>query len=199
MKRTTIINEAGAIASCRPRNQTLSQACLGLTVAREVPSPTRQRIDDNTSTRETKTTTEIVIGFLNEALGIAIIGILRYKQHAFAANGIGARRVTVALLQHAAEEQSHANHLAERIQQLGGKAFLPFEQLVYQSYSEEVEKESLAEMITTNLLAERSAIHNYRAMIASIGTDDPTTRQVLERILAQEEAHVKNLSGLLRE
>ena len=102
-------------------------------------------------------------------------------------------------LQHVAEEQAHADHLAERIVQLGGKPDLSTERLLNRSHAEHVEGDSLAEMITADLVHERISIDSYRAMIASIGDDDPTTRQVLERILAQEEAHAENLAGILRD
>lgn len=100
-------------------------------------------------------------------------------------------------LQDVTKEQAHADQLAERIVQLGGKAVLPFERLINQSDAEHVEEDSLAEMITSALHAERCAIHNDRNMIASVGTDDPTTRQALERILVQEEAHAESLVSLL--
>jgi bacterioferritin len=149
--------------------------------------------------REDKAKRETVIGLLNTALATAIICILRHKHHYFMTSRISARRVKATLLQHVTEEQAHADQLAERIDQLGGQALLPFERLQSRSSAEQVEGNSLAEMIRADLLAERSAIHNYRAMIASIGADDPTTRQVLGRILVQEEAHAENLASLLRD
>ena len=97
------------------------------------------------------------------------------------------------------EEQAHANHLAERILQLGGEALLSREQLLNQGDAEQIKGDSLVEMITADLLAERSAVYNYRAMIASLGADDPMTRQVLERILVQEERYAENLTNLLRD
>jgi bacterioferritin len=98
-----------------------------------------------------------------------------------------------------AEEQAHADQLAERIVQLGGKAVFPLEWLLNRNHAEHVEEDSLAEMITADLFAEQSAIHNYRAMIATIGSDDPKTRQVLEHILMEEEAHAENLAGLVKD
>jgi bacterioferritin len=69
--------------------------------------------------------------------------------------------------------------------------------MLNRSHSEYVEAESLVEMITEDLIAERIAIDSYREMVAYVGTDDSTTRQLLERILAQEEEHAKDLAGLL--
>ncbi len=145
-----------------------------------------------------KPNAETVVRLLNEALAREVICILRYKRHYFMTAGVSARHVKVKFLQYVAEEQAHADHLAERIVQLGGKPDLSQERLLNRSHAEHVEGDSLAEMITADLVHERISIDSYRAMIASIGNDDPTTRQVLERILAQEEAHVENLTTLLK-
>lgn len=146
-----------------------------------------------------KANTETVIRLLNEALATAIICIFRYKRHYFMTAGISARRAKAKFLQHVAEERAHADQLAERIVQLGGQPELSPVQLLNRSHAELVEGDSLAEMITADLLAEQTSIGCYRAMIASIGDDDPAIRQVLERILAQEEAHAENLANLVRD
>jgi bacterioferritin len=146
-----------------------------------------------------KPNAETVVRLLNEALATEVICILRYKRHYFMTAGVSARHVKVKFLQYVAEEQAHADHLAERIVQLGGKPDLSTERLLNRSHAEHVEGDSLAEMITADLVHERISIDSYRAMIASIGDDDPTTRQVLERILAQEEVHAENLASLVRD
>ena len=101
-------------------------------------------------------------------------------------------------LEHATEEQAHADRLAERIVQLGGEPNLSPVGLLNRSHSEYVEGESLVEMITEDLIAERIAIDSYREMVTYVGTDDPTTRRVLEGILAQEEEHAEDLVSLLK-
>ena len=141
---------------------------------------------------------ETVIRLLNEALAAEIICVLRYKRHYFMTAGIRSRHVKAKFLQHVTEERAHADQLVQRIIQLGSKPDLSHERLLSRSHAEHVEGDSLREMITADLLAERIAIDSYRAIIASIGVDDPTTRQVLEQILAEEEAHAENLAGLLR-
>ena len=146
-----------------------------------------------------KANAETVIRLLNEALAAEVICILRYKRHYFMTVGMSTRPVQATFLQYVAEEQAHADQLVERIVQLGSKPDLSHERLLSRSHAEHVEGDSLAEMITADLVAERISIDSYRAMIVSIGDDDPTTRQVLERILAQEEAHAENLAGLLRD
>mgnify|MGYP001569935949 CR=1 FL=1 len=146
-----------------------------------------------------KSNAETVVRLLNEALDAEVICVLRYKRHYFMTAGGSARHVKAEFLQHVTEKRAHADQLAERIVQLGGKLELSHERLLSRSHAEHVEGDSLAEMITADLVAERISIDSYRAMIASIGDDDPTTRQVLERILAQEEAHAENLAGLARD
>lgn len=157
-----------------------------------------QGVEDGAMTVRDHVNTETVISLLNEALATEVICILRYKRHYFMTAGISARRVKAKFLQHVVEERAHADQLAERIVQLGGQPVLSPERLLSRSHAEHVEGDSLVEMITADLLAERIAIENYRTMIASIGDDDPRTRQVLEQILAQEEAHAENWASLLR-
>lgn len=154
---------------------------------------------DVATTKGGKANTESVIGLLNDALATEVICILRYKRHYFMTTEISARHVKAKFLQHVIEERAHADQLVDRIIQLGGKPDLSPERLLTRSHAELIEGESLVEMITADLFAERVAIDGYRGMITSIGSNDPTTQQVLERILAQEEAHAESLAGLLRE
>ena len=158
-----------------------------------------QGVEDGAMTLRDHVNTETVIRVLNEALATEVICILRYKRHYFMTAGISARRVKAKFLQHVTEKRAHADQLADRIVQLGGKPVLSLERLLSRSHAEHLEGDSLAEMIAADLLDERIAIANYRDMIAAIGPDDPTTQQVLARILAQEEAHAEGLAGLLRE
>jgi len=145
-----------------------------------------------------KANAETVIRLLNEALATEIICIFRYKRHYFMTAGIRSRHVKAKFLQHMTEERAHADQLVERIIQLKSQPDLSPEWLLSRSEAEHVEGDSLTEMITADLLAEQLSIDSYRAMIAALGADDPTTRQVLEQILAQEETHAENLAGLLR-
>lgn len=142
--------------------------------------------------------TETVIRLLNEALASEIACILRYKRHYFMTARISSHHVKAKMLQHVTEARAHADQLAERIVQLGGEPVLPLEQLLNRSHVEHVQGDSLEEMITADLIAERAAVESYRDMIASIGPADPTTRQVLEQIVAQEAEHAENLASLLR-
>ena len=145
-----------------------------------------------------KANAETVIRLLNEALATEIISIVRYKRHYFMTAGIRSRHVKAKFLQHMTEERAHADQLVECIVQMGSEPDLSPERLLSRSHAEHVEGDSLTEMITADLLAERISIDSYRAMIVALGADDPTTRQVLEQILAQEETHAENLAGLLR-
>jgi bacterioferritin len=138
-----------------------------------------------------------VIRILNEALATEIVCVLRYKRHYFMATGISAQSVAAEFLQHATEEQAHADQIAQRIVQLGGEPNLSPEGLLTRSHSEYVEGESLVDMIKEDLVAERIAIDSYREMIAYLANDDPTTRRMLETILAMEEEHADDLVNLL--
>jgi len=181
------------------RKEGIVKEALGLTDVKTLQDRARQGIEDGAMTSGYKAQAETVIKLLNDALATEIVCVLRYKRHYFMATGISSLSIKGEFLQHAAEEQAHADQLAERIVQLGGEPNLSPEGMLNRSHSEYVEGESLVEMITENLIAERIAIESYREMIAYVGTDDSTTRQLLERIIAQEEEHAEDLAGLLKD
>jgi len=140
---------------------------------------------------------ETVVKLLNEALATEIVCVLRYKRHYFMAEGIAADAVKAEFLQHANEEQQHADQIAARIVQLNGEPNLNPEGLTSRSHAEYVEGEDLIDMIKEDLVAERIAIDSYREMINYIGDKDTTTKRILESILAQEEEHADEFSDLL--
>ena len=141
----------------------------------------------------------VVVKLLNEALATEIICVLRYKRHHFMAKGIHAESVAAEFKQHAAEEQQHADQIAERITQLGGEPDFSPEGLATRSHAEYVEGDSLEDMIKEDLVAERIAIDSYREMIEYLGSNDITTRRMLEEILAKEEEHADDLASLLED
>ena len=142
---------------------------------------------------------DTVIKLLNEALATEIVCVLRYKRHYCMASGIHAQSVAAEFLQHANEEQGHADQLAERIVQLGGEPNLSPEGMLMRSHSEYVEGTSLVDMIKEDLVAERIAIDSYREVINYLDTKDSTSRRMLEGILAVEEEHADDLVSLLEE
>jgi bacterioferritin len=159
----------------------------------------REHIERGAVTEGYRADRETVIRILNEALATEIVCVLRYKRHFFMASGINADSVAQEFLQHANEEQQHADQIAARIVQLGGEPNFSPEGLLSRSHSEYVEGETLIDMIREDLVAERVAIDSYREMIHYLGDDDPTTRRMLEAILAMEEEHADDLAGLLQE
>jgi len=159
----------------------------------------REHIERGAVTEGYKADRETVIRILNEALATEIVCVLRYKRHYFMASGINADSVAQEFLQHANEEQQHADQIAARIVQLGGEPNFSPEGLLTRSHSEYVEGATLIDMIREDLVAERVAIDSYREMIHYLGDDDPTTRRMLEAILAMEEEHADDLAGLLEE
>jgi bacterioferritin len=138
-----------------------------------------------------------VIKLLNEALATELICILRYKRHYFMAEGIEAQSVAAEFLQHANEEQGHADEIAARIVQLGGEPNFSPEGLATRSHAEYKPGTDLVDMIKEDLVAERIAIESYTEMIRYVGDDDVTTRRMLEGILAMEEEHADDLVSLL--
>jgi bacterioferritin len=157
----------------------------------------RQHIENGAVTEGYKADRDTVVKLLQEALATEIVCVLRYKRHYFMAQGIHAQAVAAEFLQHANEEQGHADQISARIVQLGGAPNLSPDGLLSRSHSEYVECESLVDMLKENLVAERIAIDSYAEMARYIGNDDPTTRRMLEGILAVEEEHADDLATLL--
>jgi bacterioferritin len=142
---------------------------------------------------------DVVLRLLNEALATEIVCVLRYKRHYFMAQGIHAEGVAAEFLEHANDEQQHADQIAARITQLGGEPDFSPEGLVSRSHAEYVEGGTLEDMIKEDLVAERIAIDSYREIIAYLGEKDPTSRRLMEEILAKEEEHADDLANLLED
>ncbi|WP_440223642.1 ferritin-like domain-containing protein [Dokdonella sp. MW10] len=159
----------------------------------------REHIERGAVTDGYKADRETVIKLLNESLATEIVCVLRYKFHYYMASGINAKSVAAEFLEHAAEEQGHADRIAERITQLDGKPNFSPEGMLTRSHSEYIEGESLVEMIQEDLVAERIAIDSYREIVQYLGNDDPTTRRMMEEILASEEEHAEDLKTLLED
>jgi bacterioferritin len=142
---------------------------------------------------------DTALRLLNEALATELLCVLRYKRHYFMAKGIHAEGVAAEFLEHANDEQQHADQIAARLVQLGGEPDFNPEGLATRSHAEYVEGDSLEDMIREDLVAERIAIDSYREMIAFFGEQDPTSRRLLEEILAKEEEHADDLASLIEE
>ncbi len=138
-----------------------------------------------------------VLEVLNQSLATELVCVLRYRQHHFAAGGLNATPVADEFLEHANEEQEHADKLAARIVQLGGVPDLNPQTLTARSHSQYVTAHELRSMIEENLVAERIAIAAYTEIIGWLGDGDPTTRRVYEEILATEEEHAEDMLSLL--
>ena len=139
------------------------------------------------------------IEILQAVLATEIVCVLRYKRHHFMAKGIHAEGVAAEFLEHANEEQQHADQIAARITQLGGEPDFSPDGLASRSHAEYVEGENLEDMIREDLVAERIAIDSYREIIVYLSDNDPTTRRLMEEILAKEEEHADDLANLLED
>ncbi len=159
----------------------------------------RKHIENGAVTEGYTADRDTVIKLLNDALATEIVCVLRYKRHYFMATGIHAESVAAEFLQHANEEQGHADQIGQRIVQLGGAPDLNPSGLLSRSHAEYVEGETLQDMIKEDLVAERIAIDSYRDLIKYFGNDDPTSRRLMEEILAMEEEHADDLVNLLGE
>ncbi|MFE9427408.1 bacterioferritin [Kitasatospora sp. NPDC006697] len=138
-----------------------------------------------------------VLDMLNTALATEIVCTLRYRQHHFTAKGLDSEPVAQEFLAHSVEEQDHADRLASRIAQLGGTPDMDPSRLLDRAHSEYVPAADLKQMLTENLVAERIAIASYTEMITWLGDADPTTRGLLESILAREEEHADDMLTFL--
>lgn len=168
-----------------------------LTDIKELRRRARLHIEKGAVTEGYRADRETVVRLLNEALATEIVCVLRYKRHYFMATGIHAQAVAAEFIEHANEEQAHADQIAHRITQLDGEPNLSPEGMLTRSHSEYVEGTTLMDMIREDLVAERVAIDSYGEMIRYLGNNDPTTRRMLEEILAKEEEHAEDLKTLI--
>jgi len=157
----------------------------------------RQHIQDGAVTQGYLADRGKVVAVLNEALATEIVCVLRYKRHYFMATGIHANAVAAEFLEHANDEQGHADQIAERITQLGGEPNFNPEGLASRSHSQYVEGKSLVDMIREDLIAERIAIESYGEIVRFLGERDITSRRMMEQILGVEEEHADDLKNLL--
>jgi bacterioferritin len=154
-------------------------------------------LDDGAVTEGYQADRQAVIQMLNDALATELVCVLRYKRHYYTVSGPGNGQVKAEFLEHAGQEQDHADWLAERIVQLNGSPNFNPASLTARSHAEYDESEDVQSMIRANLIAERVAIESYRQMIAAIGDKDPTTRKLLVDIMAVEEEHADDMRDLL--
>jgi bacterioferritin len=168
-----------------------------LTDIEEIRRRARHHMQDGAVTPGYRADRETVLKLLNEALATELVCVLRYKRHYYTAKGIHSQAVTEEFLEHAKEEQEHADRIAERIVQLDGEPNFNPEGLASRSHSEYVEPESTIDMIREDLVAERIAIQSYSEIITYLKEDDPTTRRMFEDILANEEEHAEDMKTLL--
>jgi len=168
-----------------------------LTPVAELRARARIHLDRGAVTSTYGADREAVLRMLDEALATELVCVLRYKRHFFMAQGLYAESVAQEFAEHAAEEQAHADRIAGRIVQLGGAPDFSPETLAARSHAEYVEADGLIDMLRENLVAERIAIDSYREMIVFLGSEDSTTRRMLEEILAVEEEHAEDLLSLL--
>jgi bacterioferritin len=157
----------------------------------------RKHIENGAVTEGYRGDRETILRLLNESLATEIVCVLRYKRHYFMAKGIHAEAVASEFLQHANEEQGHADQIAARIVQLQGEPNFNPEGLTSRSHAEYKEGGSLVDMIREDLVAERIAIESYGEIMRFIGDKDSTTRRMMEGILAMEEEHADDLASML--
>lgn len=157
----------------------------------------RQHIEEGAVTANYGADPKVVIEVLNAALATEIVCVLRYKRHYYMAQGIASESVKAEFAEHATEEQEHADRIAERIVQLGGEPDLNPDSLTRRSHSQYVEGTTLVDMLREDLVAERIAIESYREIVMWLHGKDPTTKRMMEEILAVEEEHADDINSLL--
>ncbi|MDE2481491.1 MAG: ferritin-like domain-containing protein [bacterium] len=170
-----------------------------LTDVKELRKRARANMQRGAVTESYELDPKVVVDVLNQALATEIVCVLRYKRHFFAARGLNKDAVAQEFLQHANEEQQHADRISERITQLGGEPDLNPATLTARSHSEYVEASDLVAMIKENLIAERIAIESYTEIIRFLGNRDVTTRRLMEEILGVEEEHANDMLDLIEE
>lgn len=163
----------------------------------ELRARARRDIEEGAVTPNYGADKDQVLQLLNEALATEIVCTLRYRRHYYMAKGLTSAGIAAEFLEHSNEEFGHADKIADRIVQLGGEPQFHPDQLTRLSHAEYVEGSTLLDMIKEDLVAERVAIESYREMITYIGDGDPTTRRLIEEVLAVEEEHAEDLLSLI--
>src|SRR5882672_1745286 len=186
------------LASCSAKELSMTEKPF-LTDVQELRRRARQHIEEGAVTEGYRGDRETTIKLLNEALATEIVCVLRYKRHYFMAQGIHSDPIAQEFLQHANDEQGHADQIAARIIQLGGAPNFSPEGILGRSHSEYVEGDTLVDMIREDLIAERVAIDSYTDMIRYVAEKDITTRRMLESILAVEEEHADDMASFLKD
>ena len=167
------------------------------TDVKKIRERARKHIEEGAVTEGYKADRDQVTKVLNDVLATEIVCVLRYKRHYYMAQGISSDSVKAEFLQHANEEQQHADWVAERITQIGGEPDFNPEGLATRSHSEYKPGDSLTDMIKEDLVAERIAIESYSEIVRWLGNDDPTSRVMIEQILKVEEEHANDMLDLL--
>lgn len=164
---------------------------------KEIRRRARQHMEKGAVTEGYQADLKTALRLLNEALATEIVCVLRYKRHQYMATGLNAQSVADEFAEHAREEQDHADRIAERITQLGGEPQMDPKKIAELAHSEYDASLSLVDMLKADLVNERIAIDSYAELIRYVGDDDPTTKRLLEEILAKEEEHANDLADLL--
>jgi len=157
----------------------------------------RSDIDDGAVTPSAGPWVKQIIGFLNDSLATELVCVMRYRRHYFTASGLASPAIADEFLEHANDELGHADRIAERIVQLGGEPDFRPSGLEKRSHAEYDDSKDIRAMLRANLVAERVAVETYRQLIRLIGDKDPTTRRLLEDVLADEEQHADELKDML--
>jgi len=168
-----------------------------LTDIKELQRRAREHVEKGAVTSAYRGDAETAVKLLNEALATEIVCVLRYRRHHYMAAGIHSQAVADEFMEHAREEQEHADRIAERIRQLGGAPNFNPEGLLTRSHAQYAEGNSLLDMIKEDLIAERIAIESYMELIRYFGDNDPTSRRLMEEVLEQEEEHADDMATLL--
>jgi bacterioferritin len=157
----------------------------------------RTKLEQGPVTAAYRADRDKVVGVLNEVLATEIVCTLRYKNHYYMAQGIHSQAVADEFLEHAQQEEAHADMVAKRITELGGNPNFDPAGMTERSHAEYKAPHRLEDMIREDLVAERIAIATYSEIVRWLGNDDPTTRRMIEEILAVEEEHADDLAKLL--
>ena len=166
---------------------------------KDIRKRAREHMADGAVTAGYKADREQVIKVLNDVLATEIVCVLRYKRHYYMADGLSSESVKQEFLEHANDEQTHAEMVAERITQLGGEPDFNPKTLATRSHAEYIEGDTLRSMVEEDLVAERIAVETYSEIARWLGTNDPTTRRVIETLLQKEEEHNPLMSNLTKQ
>jgi bacterioferritin len=141
-----------------------------------------------------------IIGLLTEAYWMEIETVMNYISNSVNLDGVRAEEIKKSLAADVTAEITHAQQFAKRIKTLSGLTPGSFEFKPSQkSLQPSADTTDVARVIRGVIDAEQGAIEHYSRLISACDGVDYVTQDMLIRILTDEQDHLREFEGYLKE